>query len=49
MDRMSIIMVKLERKEQNLPFLARQISKWFTTLPLKQLQEQPTEVHWWRD
>jgi hypothetical protein len=48
-DQMSTIVVKLERKEQTTPYLARQISKCFTTLPLEQLQEQPAEFRCWRD
>jgi hypothetical protein len=31
------------------PFLARQIAKWFTTVPPKLLQEQPAKVHYWID
>jgi hypothetical protein len=29
--------------------MKKHLSKWFTTFPSELLQEQPTEVHWWRD
>jgi hypothetical protein len=45
MDRMSTFIMKIEPKEQKHPYLARQMSKWFMTLPPELLQEHPMEVH----
>jgi hypothetical protein len=45
--RLRVVEVLLTEKHQ-APFLVRQMSKWFTTLPPVSLQEHPIVVFCWR-
>jgi hypothetical protein len=42
---MSTTVVKIQMDRAKVPFLARQMAKWFMTLPLELVQAQPAEVH----